>query len=101
MAWSARSTSKKVVLLIVRRLDGLDVLDESRLPLVAVAADEAAEVLEAEAGRPQVEGARPPPGTARLVALVVYVTLDLNQPRRGLITVSQEPLERLLATMAK
>lgn len=34
-----------------------------------------------------------------LVALVVYVTLDLNQPSRGLIRVSQEPLEQLLATM--
>jgi hypothetical protein len=34
-----------------------------------------------------------------LVALVVYVTLDLNQPRRGLITINQEPLERLLTTM--
>jgi len=32
-----------------------------------------------------------------LVCLVVYVTLDLNQPGRGLITVSQEPFERLLA----
>jgi hypothetical protein len=36
-----------------------------------------------------------------LVTLVVYVTLDLNQPRRGLITVSQEPLERLIRSMAK
>ena len=50
---------EEVVLLAVRRLDRLDVLDERRLPLVGVAADEAVEVLEAEAGRPQVERARP------------------------------------------
>lgn len=40
-------------------------------------------------------------GFVLLVSLVVGVTLDLNQPRSGLITVSQEPLERLLATMKK
>jgi hypothetical protein len=36
-----------------------------------------------------------------LVCLVVWVTLDLNQPSRGSITVSQEPLQRLLAGMGK
>ena len=36
-----------------------------------------------------------------VVCLTIYVTLDLNQPQQGLITVSQEPLERLLATMAR
>jgi len=36
-----------------------------------------------------------------LVTLVVYLTLDLDHPSRGLISVSQEPLERLIATMAK
>jgi len=30
-----------------------------------------------------------------LVSLVIFVTLDLNQPRRGLIRVNREPLERL------
>src|SRR5262245_30423734 len=35
-----------------------------------------------------------------LVALVVYATLDLNQPGRGLITVSQAPFERLVSSMA-
>jgi hypothetical protein len=42
------------------------------------------------------------PGTVfvLVVGLVVWVTLDLNQPGTGAITVSQEPLERLLATMA-
>ena len=36
-----------------------------------------------------------------LVALVVFVILDLNDPVRGLITVSQEPMERLLGSMGK
>jgi hypothetical protein len=36
-----------------------------------------------------------------LVAAVVWVILQLNQPGRGLIVVSQEPLERLLATMTR
>jgi hypothetical protein len=35
-----------------------------------------------------------------LVVLVVYATLDLNQPGHGLITVSQESFERLLSSMA-
>jgi hypothetical protein len=35
-----------------------------------------------------------------LVTLAVYVTLDLNQPMRGLITISQEPFQRLLASMS-
>jgi hypothetical protein len=34
-----------------------------------------------------------------LVSVAVYVTLDLNRPERGLITVSQEPIERLLSSM--
>lgn len=40
-------------------------------------------------------------GFAVLVCMVVWVTLDLNQPQRGLITVSQEPFERLLMGMGK
>jgi hypothetical protein len=36
-----------------------------------------------------------------LVSFAIYVTLDLNQPDRGLITVSQEPMVRLLATMSE
>jgi hypothetical protein len=36
-----------------------------------------------------------------LVCLAIYVTLDLNQPERGIIMVSQEPLERLLSSMTK
>jgi hypothetical protein len=36
-----------------------------------------------------------------LVCLAIYVTLDLNQPERGIIVVSQEPLEKLLSSMPK
>lgn len=36
-----------------------------------------------------------------LVTSAIYVTLDLNRPERGFITVSQEPIERLLSSMAK
>jgi hypothetical protein len=36
-----------------------------------------------------------------LVCLAIYVTLDLNQPERGIIVVSQEPFERLLSSMTK
>jgi hypothetical protein len=36
-----------------------------------------------------------------LVSFAIYVTLDLEQPDRGFITVSQEPIERLLSTMPK
>ncbi len=34
-----------------------------------------------------------------IVAAVVWVSLDLNQPQRGAITISQEPLQRLLHQM--
>lgn len=34
-------------------------------------------------------------GFTVLVCMVLWVTLDLNQPQQGLITVSQEPLEQL------
>ena len=34
-----------------------------------------------------------------LATFVVYVILDLNQPERGLFTVSQEPMQRLLSSM--
>jgi hypothetical protein len=34
-----------------------------------------------------------------IVALTVYVTLDLNHPTRGFIRISQEPMERLLSSM--
>jgi hypothetical protein len=38
-------------------------------------------------------------GFILLISLVVFVTLDLNQPYSGLITVSQEPMERLRAAL--
>ena len=38
-------------------------------------------------------------GFVILVCLCVWVTLDLNQPQRGTITISQEPLQRLLTTL--
>jgi hypothetical protein len=34
-----------------------------------------------------------------MVTLAVYVTLDLNQPQRGMIRVSQAPIARVLSTM--
>jgi hypothetical protein len=40
-------------------------------------------------------------GFTLLVCLVLWVTLDLNQPQRGWITVSQEPLQQLLKGMEK
>ncbi len=36
-----------------------------------------------------------------LISMAIFVTLDLNQPDRGLITVSQEPIQRLLSTMSQ
>ena len=36
-----------------------------------------------------------------LVALVVYTTLDLDQPDRGLITVSQASIDRLVSSLAR
>jgi hypothetical protein len=36
-----------------------------------------------------------------LASFVVYVIFDLNQPERGLITVNQEPIQRLLSSMVR
>lgn len=36
-----------------------------------------------------------------LVSLALYVTLDLNQPGRGFMRASQEPIERLVSSMRK
>jgi hypothetical protein len=56
-------------------------------------------------GRAQGTSKRPPLGGTLsfllLVSLVVYVILDLNNPVKGFIVVSQEPMERLLAGMGK
>jgi MFS superfamily sulfate permease-like transporter len=40
-------------------------------------------------------------GFTVLVCMVLWVTLDLNQPQRGWITVSQEPMQQLLKGMEK
>jgi hypothetical protein len=40
-------------------------------------------------------------GFTALICMIVWVTLDLNQPQQGWITVSQEPLQRLLKGMEK
>ncbi len=49
-------------------------------------------------GRPRIGAAV---GFSVLVSMVVWVTLDLNQPQRGWITVSQEPLQQLLRGMGE
>lgn len=36
-----------------------------------------------------------------LVSLAIWVTVDLNQPHRGSISVDQEPIQRLLSTMSE
>ena len=36
-----------------------------------------------------------------LVSCVIFVTLDLNQPNRGTISVDQEPIQRLLSEMSQ
>ena len=38
-------------------------------------------------------------GFVILVSLCVWVTLDLNQPLRGMITISQEPMQRVLSSL--
>jgi len=56
-------------------------------------------------GHAQGTAAQPPlAGTMSflvLVTLVVYVILDLNNPVKGFISVSQEPMQRVLAAMEK
>jgi len=56
-------------------------------------------------GREQGSSEKPPlTGTMSfllLVTLVVFVILDLNDPVKGLITVSQEPMQRVLESMGK
>ena len=56
-------------------------------------------------GRQQAFSGQPSlAGTATfviIVSLTVLVTLDLNHPDEGLIQVSQEPMQRLLSSMAK
>ena len=49
---------EEIILRVVRRLDGLGALEERRRPLARVAANEAVEVFEAQARRPEVERPR-------------------------------------------
>lgn len=55
----------------------------------------------------RLQGLSPRPslaGTASFIAIVVltiYVTLDLNQPAKGLIRINQEPMQRLLNSMTR
>ena len=53
---------------------------------------------EGVSGRTHVLGAA---GFIFIVSFTIYVTLDLNQPGRGRITVSQRLIERLLSSMPK
>lgn len=50
------------------------------------------------AGRAEIAGT---PAFIVLVSLTVSVNLVLNQPGRGFVTVSQEPIGELIATMPK
>ena len=36
-----------------------------------------------------------------IVSLAIFVTLDLDAPRSGLINVSQQPLVKVIASMGK
>jgi hypothetical protein len=74
-------------------------LPGSILALLGVAAIVCMLVVGAEQGAAGERGFVTVAVFVTLVSLVVWVTLDLNQPGRGVITVSQEPLERLLSTM--
>jgi hypothetical protein len=78
-----------------------DRIPESTVILLAVAAALTAGLVGRQQGSaPQASLA----GTAAfiaIVALTVWVTLDLNHPSRGLIRVSQEPMQRLLDSMGK
>jgi len=78
-----------------------DRLPESVVGLLFVAAAIATGLV----GRAQGTSKRPPLGGTMsflvLVTLVVYVILDLNNPVKGFIVVSQEPMQRVLAGMGK
>src|SRR6185369_4668326 len=73
----------------------------SILTLLAVAAIVCMLIVGIERGAVGEHSSVPIASFVLLVSLVVWVTLDLNQPGSGVITVSQEPLERLLTTMAR
>jgi hypothetical protein len=90
-------TSKHVARLAAER----DRLPGSIVLLLFLAAMMSMEVVGRQQGTAQAWRPTSTIGFAVLVCMVVWVTLDLNQPERGWITVSQEPLERLLKGMDK
>ena len=53
-----------------------------------------------DAQRTQAGGQARTVAYALLVGLVFFVTIDLEQPRRGLLRVSQAPIEDLRASLA-
>jgi hypothetical protein len=81
----------------------LSAIRERLPPSIVVMLCVAAVLCVALMGRQQGASKEWRPGAAlgfiALVCMVVWVTLDLNQPRRGWITVSQEPLQQLLTSM--
>src|SRR5206468_438660 len=77
---------------------------EDRLPttivgLLFVAGAIAVALMGAQAGHAQRSQIMGILGFILLLSLVVYVIMDLNQPSRGFIRVSQEPIQRLLDSM--
>ena len=74
----------QVILRVVRRrLDGMGAVEDGRMPLVGVAADEAVEILEAQTGRPEVER----PG---LAGLPIGHVMVLPEPRRVVAIAPQD-----------
>jgi hypothetical protein len=78
-----------------------DRLPESVVALLFIAAAIATGLV----GRAQGTAKQPPLGGTLsfllLVTLVVYVILDLNNPAKGFIVVSQEPMQRVFNAMGK
>ena len=76
----AHVVDENVVRVAERRQNRLGVLEECRMPIVRVAAEEAVEVLEAEA---EAEAARPLVEWAGLALLPVGNQVVLAEPRRS------------------
>ena len=78
---------------------GRDRLPPPILVLLALAAVGAAFHVGAARGQSGTRISAPAALFILLVSAIVWVTLDLNQPARGVITVDQEPMELVLAGM--
>ena len=78
---------------------GRDRLPPPILALLAVSAVGAAYLVGAARGRTGNRLGVSAVFFVTLVSAIVWVTLDLNQPARGLITVDQEPMEQVLTWM--